>query len=157
MSRNKERELIFTRFIYIHKRQKRNRKTVISIFQERGGLFARKISIQNSGFFYLRLNYCIVAPPRCKQNTEKARWELHKNAAYCFKQILEAVPHKIASIWQLATDLTNHARKMNKTCLVLKEKHGQTYKQHSLMDSDTWTYKYWLTSKDLQTLCRHWK
>ena len=27
-------------------------------------------------------------------NGEKARWELHKNAMYCFEQILEVTPHK---------------------------------------------------------------
>ena len=31
-----------------------------------------------------------------KMPAEKARWKLHKNAACCFKQILEAASHKTA-------------------------------------------------------------
>ena len=31
-----------------------------------------------------------------KSHWEKARWELHKNAACCFEQILEATTHRIA-------------------------------------------------------------
>ena len=32
---------------------------------------------------------------------EKAWWELHKGAAYCFVQILEAAPYKTAAVQPL--------------------------------------------------------
>ena len=38
---------------------------------------------------------------------EKAWWELHKDAEWCFKQILEAAPNKTAAAQLLDTDLTN--------------------------------------------------
>ena len=46
---------------------------------------------------------------------EKARWEQHKDAACCFKQILEAATNKIAAIWSLTSHLANYSRKMSKT------------------------------------------
>ena len=50
-----------------------------------------------------------------KHMEKNARWELHKNAMYCFEQILEATSYKTAavqptylgSLWD---------KKMNKTC-----------------------------------------
>ena len=46
---------------------------------------------------------------------EKARWELLKNAACCFEQILEAASYKTAAVWPLTFYLTNHPRKTNMT------------------------------------------
>ena len=46
---------------------------------------------------------------------EKARWELHKDAACCFEQILEAAPYKTAVVQPLASHLKNHPSNMNKT------------------------------------------
>ena len=43
---------------------------------------------------------------------EKARWELHKDAAYSFEQILEAAPYKTV-VQPLTSHLTKHS---NKTC-----------------------------------------
>ena len=45
---------------------------------------------------------------------EKARWKLHKNAACCFEQILEAMPRKTATVRPLTSHHTNHPSKMNK-------------------------------------------
>ena len=39
---------------------------------------------------------------------EKARWELHKNVAYCFAQVLEAALNKTAAVQPLASHLTRH-------------------------------------------------
>ena len=89
-----------------------------------------------------------------KMHGEKARWKLCKNAAYCLEQILEAAPHKTATVWSPTSYLTNHLSKTNKTCETLLEKQRQTHKWRFLMDSYTYTV---LTSKDLltSTLCRH--
>ena len=65
---------------------------------------------------------------------EKVRWELLKNATYCFEQILEATPYKIVAVWPLISHLTSHPGKMNKICEVLLEKQGQIYKQPCSMD-----------------------
>ena len=42
---------------------------------------------------------------------EKARWELHNDAASCFEQILKAAPHKTAAVWSLASHLTKRLEK----------------------------------------------
>ena len=41
---------------------------------------------------------------------KEARWQLHKDAMGCFKQILE--PYKKAPVWPLTFHLTNYQRKM---------------------------------------------
>ena len=79
----------------------------------------------------------------------EARWKLQKNAACCHRQILEATPHKTASVWPPSSHLTNHSRKMNKTCEIQLEKKGQINKRCSLTDSCTWVCQCWPTSKDL--------
>ena len=33
-----------------------------------------------------------------KTERERARWELHKNAIFCFEQILEEAPYKTAAV-----------------------------------------------------------
>ena len=68
---------------------------------------------------------------------EKAKWELHKNAKCCFEQILEAALYENAVVWLLASNLTNHPSKMNKTYWAMREKQEQTYKWCSLLDSFT--------------------
>ena len=66
------------------------------------------------------------APHWCQENTEKvARQELHKNAACCLEQILEATPHKTAAIRPSTSHLTNHPSKTNKTWRALLEKWRQ--------------------------------
>ena len=59
-----------------------------------------------------------------KTSGEKARWELCKNTAYCFDEILEATPLKIAAVWLLTPYLKNHPSLVNKTCRTLLEKQG---------------------------------
>ena len=51
-----------------------------------------------------------------KMSGEKARLEQHKDAAYCFEQILEATPYKTAAVWPLPSYLINHPSKMKKAC-----------------------------------------
>ena len=70
---------------------------------------------------------------------EKVRWELHKNAACCLEQILEAAPHKTAAVQPLTTYFINYSSKMNKICGALLEKQEQTHKWNCLMDSYTWS------------------
>ena len=53
---------------------------------------------------------------------EKARWELHKNVAYCFVLILETASYGAAAIRPLTSHHTNHPNKMSKTCWALREK-----------------------------------
>ena len=43
------------------------------------------------------------------------KWELYKNAMCCFEHILEATPHKTATVQPLTAYLTNHPSKRNKT------------------------------------------
>ena len=59
--------------------------------------------------------YCMAAPLG-------TRWELHKNAMFYSKQILEATSDKIATVWPLVFHFTNHLSKINKTCEALLEK-----------------------------------
>ena len=44
----------------------------------------------------------------------KARWELLKDAAFCFEQILEAAPHKTAAVQSLISHLRHYRSKTNK-------------------------------------------
>ena len=85
-------------------------------------------------------------------------YELHKNAACFFEQILEAAPQKTVTIWLFTSHLINYLSKTSKTCWALLKKQGQTHKWHSLMGYYTWTYQHWSTSKNLlsSALCRHW-
>ena len=39
---------------------------------------------------------------------EKERWELHKDAACCFQQILKAAHYKIATVRTLTSHFTSH-------------------------------------------------
>ena len=71
-------------------------------------------------------------------------WELHKDAACCFKQILEIASHKTAVVWSFASHLTNHLSKTNRMYWALLEKLEQTHKKSSPMGS----HQCWLTSKD---------
>ena len=93
-----------------------------------------------------------------KMSEEKARWKLHKNAACCFEQILEAAPCKTEAVWPLTSYLTNNQSKMRKICLTLLVKKGQSCKQHSPVDSYTWKQWCWLTIKDLHssTMYGYW-
>ena len=61
-------------------------------------------------------------------------------------------------LWLFTSYFMNHSRKTSKAYQGLQEKQGQTLKQHSLMDSYTWTHQWWPTCKNLHlsTLYRHW-
>ena len=66
----------------------------------------------------------------------KARWELHKDAVCCFEQILEAAPHKTATVLPPASHLTSHPIKTRHAghckdglisdVLLLSSTHGHT-------------------------------
>ena len=53
---------------------------------------------------------------------EKAKWELHKDAAFCFDQILEAALDKAPAVWPLTSHPQNHLNKISKTCWRSKHK-----------------------------------
>ena len=46
---------------------------------------------------------------------EKVRWELYKNAAHFFEQILEVALYKTAAIWPSTSHLTSYPVKIDKT------------------------------------------
>ena len=46
-----------------------------------------------------------------KTQSEKARWEQHKNVICCLEQILEATLHKTANVQLPTSHLTNHPSK----------------------------------------------
>ena len=66
---------------------------------------------------------------------EKAWRELHKNAACCFKQILEVALYKAPILWPLTSHLINHPNYKKKTCQALLNKLGQTKKWCFSMDA----------------------
>ena len=81
----------------------------------------------------------------------KASWELHKDATYCFKQILKAAPHKSATV---PLYLTNHLINMSKTCWKNKDELMSDVLQWTPTHRHTivgWPAKNLLSS----TLCRH--
>ena len=86
-------------------------------------------------------------------------WDLNKDAACYFQQILEASPYKTASVQPLASHYTNHPSKKIKTCWTLLVKKGQTHEQYTHIDSSTWTYQCWQSKKHLHSsdLWRPWK
>ena len=45
---------------------------------------------------------------------EKASWQLHKDVACCFGQILEVSPYKTVAVQPLVSHLTNHPSNMTK-------------------------------------------
>ena len=79
----------------------------------------------------------------------KAGWELHKNAACCFEQILEAITLKTAAIWPPTSHLTNHPNEMNKAFLIELKKQVRTHKRRSLMESYIVSRQSWPTRKIL--------
>ena len=92
---------------------------------------------------------------KCQE--KKVRWELLKDSACYFEQILEAALHKATALWPLTFHHTNHPRKVRKTCWALLEKKEQTQKWYS-MDFYLWTHQCWPTNKNLHSsgLCRYW-
>ena len=95
---------------------------------------------------------CFNKTPEKKK--KEALCELHKNAACCFEQILEAAPH-IATIAQpLTSHLTNHQSKTSKTCWARLVKIRWTHNwttTHGL-NSVGWPAKTYI----LLALCGHW-
>ena len=66
----------------------------------------------------------------------KARWELNKDAASCFEQILEVAPDKTIAVQPLISHLTDYPCKKSKTFWTL-QKWKQTEKRSYPMDSFT--------------------
>ena len=90
-----------------------------------------------------------------KTPREKARWELHKDAACCFEQLLEAAPHITAAVWPLTSHLTNHSRHARYD--------GYCWRSKDELISDIllWTPTHGHTrvgrpAKTYMHLCRHW-
>ena len=59
-----------------------------------------------------------------KTHREKARWELHKNAACSFEQIQETWTHKTVAVGPLTFHLSNNPSKMNKTLVTFSHVWG---------------------------------
>ena len=78
---------------------------------------------------------------------EKVRWELHKDTAYHFQQILEVTLYKTAAVWPLTSHLINHPSKMNKIWWLLLRK------QLSPMDTHVWSHQCWLIKTYIYQLC----
>ena len=57
----------------------------------------------------LILLYCCTIWTLTKRLKKKTWWKLHKNAPYCFEQILETAPHKTTAVRPLTFNLTNHS------------------------------------------------
>ena len=74
----------------------------------------REIILNKGSLHYLDSNEIPVK--------KTARWELHKNAAWYFEQILEAALYKAATLWSLTSHLTNYPNKISKRFCVLLEK-----------------------------------
>ena len=53
---------------------------------------------------------------------EKAKWELHKDVAYCFEHIPEAAIYRTEVVQPLTTNLENHQSNSSKICRALLEK-----------------------------------
>ena len=62
-------------------------------------------------------------------------WELHKDAACCFEQILEAALHKTAVVWPFTSYLTNYQSEMS-TAKEIKTKSWVTF-SYGLLHMDT--------------------
>ena len=82
---------------------------------------------------------------------KKVKWELKRNIPYCFKQILEAAPHKIAATRWLTSHLTNHSNKMNMKSWSLLEKQVTLSCELLYMDTPVLADRQKLTS----ALCGH--
>ena len=57
---------------------------------------------------------------------EKSRWELNKDAVYCFEQIQEASPYKTAAIRPLVSNLTYDPNKTRKICKTSSAREART-------------------------------
>ena len=59
---------------------------------------------------------------------EKARRQLHKNAASNLEQVLAATPHKTTTVWPPASYPENYSTQTNQTCRTLLEEQGRAHK-----------------------------
>ena len=82
---------------------------------------------------------------------EKARRQLHKNAASNLEQILAATHHKTPTVQPPASHHENYSSETNQTCRTLLEKQGQTHKWCTLMDPHTWPSKSRTTSTNMHS------
>ena len=70
---------------------------------------------------------------------EKTGWGLHKDAACCFKQILETSPYKTTVVQPLTAHHSNHLSKMSKI--------GWWNKNKLVSGIHLWTHQCWPTRK----------
>ena len=88
-------------------------------------------------------------------NLPKRLEKLDGNSTKCcvlFSTNPGATALKTAAMQPLASHLTNHSSKMNKTCWPPLEQAWWVHKRCPLVDSYSWTQKCWLTSQDFQQL-----
>ena len=84
--------------------------------------------------------YCMILT-LTKRPQKKAKGKQHTNAKRCSEEIFEAAPNKTAVARSLTFHLTNYPKKI---CWASLE-------WRSLMDSDTETYQWWLSCKNLHS------
>ena len=100
---------------------------------------------------------------------EKARRQLHKNAASNSEQVLEATPHKARTIRPSTSHHENYPSQTNQTCRTLLEKQGRAHKWCTPMPTSTYgrakrddqlerTYSSYVRIQDvaLKTCQRRW-
>ena len=88
-----------------------------------------------------------------KKAGEKARRQLHQNAASNIEQVLEATPNKAPTIRPPTSHHENYPSYTNQTYKTLLEKQGQAHKWCSPMDPHIWPGKSRTTSSNIQQLC----
>ena len=71
-----------------------------------------------------------------KMSKEKARWKQHENVVCCFEQIMRIAAYKIAVVWQLTSNRTNHPSKINKTDREVRKNSWVTF-SYGLLHMDT--------------------
>ena len=76
--------------------------------------------------------------------SDKARWELHKNATCCFEQILEAMSHKTA------------AARLLTSCHISRRTRHLGRKNELVSDVLFWTHTHGRANVGCPALCRHW-
>ena len=83
---------------------------------------------------------------------EKARRQLHKNAASNIEQVLEATPQKTPTIRPHTSHHENYPSYTNQTCRTLLEKQERAHKWCTPMDPHIWPFKSRMTSSNIHTV-----
>ena len=71
---------------------------------------------------------------------------------YNIEQFIEAKHYKTTTLRPLTSHLTSHQSKSSKANWALLARRGRTHRQHSPMDSYTWTHQSLLTGQNIHQL-----